>query len=435
MFPIPHRAFPLRAALAVSVAALLAACGSDDGTKRGEVSSDAAVATLTAAQIDATTASPSLPIQALTGTAKCDVTVRKVVHTTAAPNGGGDGASTAVAAVLVPTPSATCAGPFPIVAYDPGTNVEKARTLASPTAGETLLLTAFFAAQGYVVVATDYLGFSDSSLSYHPYLHAESQATTTIDAIRAASTVLARLGVPLSGKLFLTGYSQGGHAAMATHRAIEADPSLGLTVTAAGPMSGPYNLSGSFVTGLSLLPSGSGGSTVFTPYAITGYQKIYGNLYATATDFFKAPYANGIESLLPGAIAFNDLFTTGRLPLALGDLLTPRAIADVTDTTSGLRRALDANTLLGWTPRAPVLLCGGSRDPVVLYSVNTTASAQDITARGGRVTAIDVEQVPEFASALPPANTPVSQLTTYHGTVVPPLCMKVVRDALFATLR
>ena len=32
MFPIPHRAFPLRAALAVSVAALLAACGSDDGT-------------------------------------------------------------------------------------------------------------------------------------------------------------------------------------------------------------------------------------------------------------------------------------------------------------------------------------------------------------------------------------------------------------------
>ena len=79
--------------------------------------------------------------------------------------------------------------------------------------------------------------------------------------------------------------------------------------------------------------------------------------------------------------------------------------------------------------------CGGSRDPVVLYSVNTTASAQDITARGGRVTTIDVEQVPEFASALPPANTPASQLTTYHGTVVPPLCMKVVRDALFATLR
>ena len=132
MFPIPYRARALRAAFVVSVATVLVACGSDDGSKRGEVSSDAAVATLTKAQIDATTSSPSLPVQALTGTARCDVSIRKVVHTTAAPGGGGDGAQTAVAALLVPTQSETCPGPFPIVAYDPGTARSPARPAARP---------------------------------------------------------------------------------------------------------------------------------------------------------------------------------------------------------------------------------------------------------------------------------------------------------------
>ncbi|MEI7444032.1 MAG: lipase family protein [Burkholderiales bacterium] len=435
MYPIPSRA-QARTALAVSaVALLLAACGGDgnNNSARGSLLSDTTVTTQTKAQIDAITSSSALPIQALTGTARCDVTVRKILHSTSGPNQV-DG-YTATAAVLVPVASATCPGPFPIVAYTPGTEVVKARTLSDPTQGENLLLTAFYAAQGYVVVATDYLGFTESSLSYHPYLHADSQASTMIDAIRAARASLTNQGVPLSGRLFLTGYSQGGHAAMATHKAIEADASLGLTVTAAGPMSGPYDLTNSFVAGLSFLPTGTGGSSIFTPYVVTSWQKIYGNIYSTPADYFKAPYATGIESLLPGTLNFTQLYTTGKLPVNLGDLLTARAVADVGDANSGFRKALAANTLLNWTPRAPVLLCAGSRDPVVLYTVNTAASAANIKARGGNVTEVDVEKVPAFATALPPANATIDQLATYHGSIVPPLCMKVVRDNLFAALR
>lgn len=426
MFDLSFRAPVLRAAAASAVAVLLAACGGSEdntGALRAGIISDTAVATLTKQQIDAGSAS----ILPLTGAAKCDVVVRKVVHTTSGPDG--NAGYTAVAAVLAPVASPTCAGPFPMVAYAPGTSVEKARTLANPTSGETGLLTAFFAAQGYVVVATDYLGFSESNFPYHPYLHAESQASTTVDAIRVSRGVLAGLNVPLSGKLFLTGYSQGGHAAMATHRAIEADASLGLTVTAAAPMSGPYDLAGSFAAGLSFLPTGTGGSSVFTPYVVTGYQKIYKGLYATPSDYFKAPYATGIETLLPGAASFDQLFTTGKLPVNLGDLLTTQAIADVGNANSGLRKALAANSLLGWTPRAPVMLCAGAKDPVVLYAVNTAAAAADLRARGAKVTEVDVEQVPALAPVL-------ATLTpqTYHGGVIVP-CLKTVRDGLFAALR
>jgi len=172
------------------------------------------------------------------------------------------------------------------------------------------------------------------------------------------------------------------------------------------------------VAGLSFLPSGTGGSTVFTPYLTGGYQKIYRNLYTATTDLYKAPYATGIENLLPGTLTFNQLFTTGKLPAALGDLLTPKAIGDVTDTNSGLRKALDANTLLGWKPAAPVLLCGGSKDPVVLFAVNTTVSAQSITSLGGTVSVVDVD----------PFVPPSTPLDSYHGGAVPPLCLKSVRD-------
>ncbi len=425
MFPLSFRAPALRAAAASSVAVLLVACSDngDSSALRGAVASDTAVATLTKAQIDAAGAS----LRPLTGDAKCDVTVRRIVHTTNGPDGAAG--YSAVAAVLVPVASDTCPGPFPMVAYKPGTSVEQARTLANPTSSETALLTAFFAAQGYVVVATDYLGFSGSNYGFHPYLHAESQASTTVDAIRAARTALGRQSVPLSGKLFLTGYSQGGHAAMATHRAIEADPSLGLTVTAAGPMSGPYDLTGSFVAGLAFLPTGTGGSSVFTPYVVTAYQKIYRNIYSTPSDYFKAPYASGIESLLPGAATFEQLYATGKLPVNLGDLLTPKGIADVGDPNSNFRKALAANTLLGWTPTAPVMLCAGAKDPVVLYSVNTAASAADLRARGATVAEVDVEKVPELAPVLATL-TPA----TYHGGVIVP-CLKMVRDGLFAPLR
>jgi len=395
-----------------AIALVLSACGNDDEVNRGSIVTDTAITTLTKSQIDAAMTAAGASV--LTGAAKCDVSLREVVYNTAGPDGKMYQVSSAV---LVPGGTG-CAGPYSVVSYNRGTEVVKARTMASATDPETGLLMGMLAAQGYVVVATDYLGFAKSNHDYHPYLHAESQASTTIDAVIAANSVLGKLGVSTNGKVFLTGYSQGGHASMATQKVLEASPALGVKVTAAGHMSGPYNLSGAFVAGLSFLPSGTGGSTVFTPYLTGGYQKIYRNLYTATTDLYKAPYATGIENLLPGTLTFNQLFTTGKLPAALGDLLTPKAIGDVTDTNSGLRKALDANTLLGWKPAAPVLLCGGSKDPVVLFAVNTTVSAQNITSLGGTVSVVDVD----------PFVPPSTPLDSYHGTAVPPLCLKSVRD-------
>lgn len=411
-----------------AVLALSAACGGDNDPGRGDLVELVEVAALPKASIDQSTAAAGL--QALAGPARCDVTLSQLVYRTVGPRGE-DGIPVS-AALLVPG-GADCSGPYPLVAYAKGTDLIRSRTLASASDPETGVLIGMLAARGYVVVAPDYIGFARSDYPYHPFLEADSEAATIVDAIRAARGGLFSRGVATADDVLLTGYSQGGHASMAAQRLIERDRARDLRLAAAGHASGPYDLTGTFLVGLSLLPAGSGGSTVFFPYAVTGYQKAYGNLYATASDYFKPPFAGSIEGLLPGAASAGELVRTGRLPALLGDLITPRVTADLQDPASGLRQALDRNTLLGWAPQAPTLLCGGARDPVVDFR-NARQAQAAFQGRGAAVAVVDVEQVPAFAPLFPPSLTPEQQ-AAYHGSTVGPLCLKTVRDELFEPVR
>ncbi|EGD54572.1 alpha/beta hydrolase family protein [Gordonia neofelifaecis] len=65
---------------------------------------------------------------------------------------------------------------------------------------------------GYAVVATDYVGLGRFDTGVHPYLNIRSEATATIDMLRAARSV----EPSLSNRWAVTGDSQGGQAALAT---------------------------------------------------------------------------------------------------------------------------------------------------------------------------------------------------------------------------
>src|SRR5262249_38610216 len=112
-----------------------------------------------------------------------------------------------------------------------------------------------------------------------------------------------------NGKLFITGYSQGGFVAMATHRALQA---AGRPVTASAPMSGPYALEAFgdavFFGNVDL------GSTIFTPLLTTGFQRSYGNIYTSTSDVFEDAYAGSIEGLLPNVTPIDQLIASGALP-------------------------------------------------------------------------------------------------------------------------
>ena len=327
--------FKLLTPLSVALgAALLCACGSSSqtsavapSTAHGTlaVNPPFRIASLNAAtfQAELTASSSGAQLLQIAGNPSCGVDFYYVKFWTV----GGAGETTeSSGALMVPTGAApACSGPRPIVLYAHGTNTDKNLNIADITNTsntEGVLIAAMFAAQGYIVVAPNYAGYDISTLGYHPYLNAEQQSGEMIDILAAARTALPKTfssATSDSGKLFVTGYSQGGYVAVATQRALQA---AGAPVTGVAGMSGPYALE-AFGDAI-LFGNVDLGSTVFTPLLSTSYQKAYGNIYTTPGDMYSATYVNGIETLLPSATPLNTIFSTGLLPeTALFDSTTP----------------------------------------------------------------------------------------------------------------
>ena len=323
--------------LSVSMLALLlAACGSSSTTS--EVSNATApgtlaldppfrIASLNAATFGAELGASTSGAQLLqiTGAPSCGVDFYYLKFWTV---GAANETTESSGALMVPTGGSGCSGPRPIVLYAHGTNTNRGLNIADitdPSNSEGALIAAMFAAQGYIVIAPNYAGYDISTLGYHPYVNAAQQSGEMLNILAAGRTALPKSLTSTTtdnGKLFVTGYSEGGYVAMATQRALQA---AGATVTAAAPLSGPYAVE-AFGDAL-LFGSVDLGSTVFAPLLISGYQHAYGNIYSATTDIFSSTYASGIDTLLPSTTPLDTLFANGALPTtALFNKITPTTL-------------------------------------------------------------------------------------------------------------
>jgi hypothetical protein len=432
---------------------MLAACSSSDGddeaaggsastTERGSLIQNPPprIASITASNLFAlmNASSAGRQILQLIAAPRCGIDVHQLQYNTVDEKGQ---PTTASGALMIPTGGdPACNGPRPIVVYAHGTQVERAYNIANlmdEDNVEGLLMAAVFTASGDIIVAPNYAGFDTSSLTHHPFLNAEQQSKDTADALTAARSSLPTSFAPSvtdSGRLFITGYSQGGFVAMAMHRLLQQS---GQSVTASAPMSGPYAVA---AFGDAYLYGQVGRSApLFATYAATGYQRAYGNVYTTPTDVFETRYASGIETLLPTTGTRSELFAQGKLPsdqlfsstppdpayapytpattpanlahvFALGfgpDHLVTNAfrLAYLQDAqahpdggfpntidgrpaaspANALRQAFKTNDLRNWVPTSPVFLCAGNEDPTVFY-LNTQLMQGYWAANGATAT-------------------------------------------------
>jgi Secretory lipase len=419
----------------------LAGCGNDAPTRGAPISPATAAVTTTKATIDAVATSSGLIL--LSGPALCDVKVSSVQYNTL---GGRNEETNATTAIMVPSgTNAACTGSRPVLLYAHGTSTDKNFDMANPSNGEAGLVMAMYAAQGFIVVAPNYTGYKGSALSYHPYLNAAAQSIDMIDALRAGKASLAALGGAASNKLFISGYSQGGHVAMATHREIQTSYANEFTVTGSGPMSGPLSLD-KFGTVI-FAGTVNGGASIFQPLLIDSYQNSYGNIYTKASDIYQAPYDTIAVGLLPST----DLTAPAKLPANLFDqgngsafLLKASYRADFqSNPANGARIAGKKNDLLGWKPVAPVAICYGANDPVV-FGFNSSDSSASIKALGGTAftynledsatipnsikAAFDAQKAGIKAAAGGGAAGDGAVLQNYHAPLVPPYCNLLVRE-------
>lgn len=408
--------------LIVLTGMILAGCGgnNDSPTPRGKlIGIPTEKSTQSITQLDSVTTINGL--QVLVGPAKCDVKMVQINYQTPGVQPGE--MTNASAAVLIPSgDDPSCQGPLPLIAFARGTELDKIHTNADPTDKLAKLLMTFFASQGYAVVATDYLGYALSSYPYHPYMHADSEASAVIDSIRATRNAASTLGLTLNGKVMLSGYSQGGHAAMATQRVIERDNAGEFNLVAAAHLAGPYYVSKALIGGASTPILGV---QYFTPFQITAWQKIYGNLYNNVSDVFNAPYASFIEGLFPVVNYPADLAklpASATAPATAMDLVFKAGFMTdlATNPSNATIVAARKQDLLGWDPKAPTTLCGGSGDTTVNFSVNAQALRDDFLSRGVTVTLVDVDPMikEKYGSV-----DPVTYNRNYHGTYEAPFCI------------
>ncbi len=275
-----------------------------------------------------------------------EVDVYRIIYRT--PAAAGD--SLTFASGLVILPSADTCG-IPIISYNHGTQLKKSDCFSN-LSGEWFL-GVVSAATGYAAVLPDYLGMGYSPV-FHPYQHAKTEASATIDLIRVCKDLASENELNLNGQIFLMGYSQGGHAAMATHKSMQEDFPDEFTVTASAPMSGAYDMSGAqFDFVASFEPYAQPG---YLPYLIKGYHEAYGDaLYTSWSDILKSPYDVTIPPLLSGEYYMN----------AVNDAMpnVPREIIDsaysaefFADSLHPFRVALKENNVYQWVPNCPVRL-------------------------------------------------------------------------------
>lgn len=441
-FPAAATASPPGAATSTAGSSPPAATAGNAATTTGKLLDPPVVlGTMTTTQLDAVAANRG--IQALTGRALCDVQLVSLNYSAVGPKAEATNAS---GVLLVPVGNCRTTA-APLVAHARGTEVLKPKTLADTGNPETVFLAAMYASQGYAVVATDYLGFAKSNFPYHPYLHADSEARTVLDSIRAAREAVGVVGGKLSGKVMLSGYSQGGHSSMAAQRLAERDYASEFNIVAGAHLAGPYNLSGAFQN-----PVAINDYQFWVPFVVTAYQKIYGDVYANVNDVFKAPYATGIESLLPNAaLDYGTLMSSGALPGGHGE--TPAQARDAliqasyqtdvqTNPNNALYKRAKENDLFGWSPKAKTLLCGGAGDRTAPTSIHMVRMKADFDARGvTTVSTVDVDAQIQAAFGLggaapadPASAAYATYYSSYHATYEPPFCHARAR-ALFDTVR
>jgi hypothetical protein len=303
-------------------------------------------------------------------TAQYGVSCYKVVYETIDPLGG---RTTASGALYLPQQSGKS---WPLLSFSHGTV-----TQTNDVPSVSLTLDAFagvaFASVGYVSVVADLLGLG-SSPGLHPYLHARSEATASVDMLRAARNYCASNSIGLNGQVFLAGYSEGGHTEMALHRELERYYTNEFTVTASAPMAGPYDMSGVELN--DMLSPRCPPNPYYAAYVLVAYQSVY-SLAPSWTDLLVPPYDTTLPPLFNGNTDGSTI--NSNMPACnISSILVPAVLSSLTnDPGSPLYQALRDNDLYRWKPVAPIRLyhCSGDQD---VLPANSQVAYSNFLAQG-----------------------------------------------------
>lgn len=264
---------------------------------------------------------------------------------------------------------------FPVAVYDHGT-VDNRNDVPSKGSSEQMIAIAI-ASYGYHCVAPDYIGLGISK-GLHPYVNPESEAWATIDLINASYTISNSEPIHFNEQVFVTGYSQGGHAAMATAFTIEQRKIKGIdsmNLTAAVPMAGPYSISKEMIS--FTLGDKEYSFCAYLASAFLSAKMAHFDLLGSTTveDVFLPEYAEMIrkyENETIGLFTLNNLMKT-KLSENGGKIIPKRMLKTeyltelLSNPSNPLHIALMRMDICNWVPEAQMKMLYCKADDQVTY--------------------------------------------------------------------
>jgi hypothetical protein len=260
---------------------------------------------------------------------------------------------------------------------------------------------ATYASDGSVLVEPDYLGLGVAGAgTYHPYLHLQTEASAGVDLLRATRLLAAQRGVTLAARdLFVTGYSQGGGAAMGLFRELERNFASELPVLGAALGSGPYDLGSTARTMLEANPDYHA-AALYTAYLIATLDTVY-RIAPQLSDLLATPNDRIAAHLRDGTATDAELATLPSHPRAV--IRADVVQAMLADANHPVWQAARDNDTYDWAPRTPIRMYYGGADRDVPKE-NALTAATRMRANGApNVAAVNVGESLDHGGAVLPA--------------------------------
>jgi len=248
-------------------------------------------------------------------------------------------------------------------------------------------------ASGYVTVAPDYLGLGDGP-GFHPYMDSATEVSASVDLMHAARDLVHAKG---NSRVMVTGFSQGGQAAMALAKELQGGvPHFELAAVA--PISGPYDVRGAELPGVFNGEVAPDVAVFYLSYWTVSMNRLF-PLYRKASEVFRAPYDQYAESLFDGSHSEPEIFP--KLAPTPQEMFTDAYLARMRHPSGALLAATRASDgTCSWRPRVPVLLFASPADTQVTIT-NSRHCQAELRAHGVDAPLVELPGVEHLDTPIP----------------------------------
>ena len=229
---------------------------------------------------------------------------------------------------------------------------------------ETFPMEGIWAAKGYIVVVADYIGFGITKERIHPYLHIKSTAQSVVDMALAAKPYLKKIGKePESEEVILAGYSQGGATTVGVMDMIQDDYSNEFPIKKVYAGGGPYDLAATYDISMEWDQTGIPCAIPMIVQGINAGENLGLDMSAFFQPKLLENYNEWINSKKYTVKEINTMIGAS----SLHEIMTEEGRNKHSWETALLYQALLSNSVLRFTPRAPMYIFHSTQDKTVPF--------------------------------------------------------------------